>query len=80
MEALSTPEMLSLRGGASSVTVISSGNVHTAVSTSEIGVLSRSQPDICHILQLAEAKGGIQLFKHILQLAEAKAGIQLCKF
>jgi len=76
MEALSTPEMLSLRGGANSVTVISSGNVDREVSHSGNAVGSGSHPGICHILQL----GGIRSFQHILQRAEAKAGIQLCKF
>ena len=73
METLSTAEMLSVRAGGSSVTVISSGNVATAIAVSGNVGGSGSHPGIRHLLHLAEAKR----IMHIVRLAEAKAGIEL---
>ena len=73
MKGLTTTEMLSLRAGNSSVTMISSGNIATAIAVSGNVGGSGSHPGICHILQHAEA----ERIKHILRLAEAKAGIEL---
>lgn len=68
MEELSTQEMLSLRGGADSVTGISFGNVAIAIPIDIIvlsgnAIGSGSQAGIGNIFQLAEAKAGTQLFK-----------------
>ncbi len=70
MEELSTPEMLSIRGGADSATVISFGNIALAIPIDIVvlsgnAVGSGSQAGIGDILQLAEAKAGTQSFSSL---------------
>lgn len=76
MEELSTPEMLSLRAGASSVTVTSSGN-HAAIAVAVSGNTGgpAGHPGICHILQLVEGKAGIHSIKDIFAAHRSRSTI-----
>jgi len=70
MEELSTSEMLSLRGGASSANVISFGNIAIAapidiVLFSGNAIGTGSQAGIGDIVQLAEAEAGTQAFNFL---------------